>query len=249
MDEQRRILHQVAAGEVSPEDAARLIDDLEAGSGPPPPVRAGRVAVVRVRCGLADLRVVGDSSVAEAVVTRGSHEVTAEGDALVIAPGGRGRGFRFGVNRRFVGIGPTDEMLEVRVNPGLALEVDVGAGEARVTGMHGPITASVSVGALEIDDFQAPIDLQVKAGSVEARGRLDDGDSRVRCKLGEVRIELDPTSDVTISARARLGEVRLPDGTSTAGVAAGDRSVVLGDGTATLDVETAAGSVDVTSTA
>jgi hypothetical protein len=241
------ILADVAAGILSPEAAAERLRKLRTGAPDGASAEALRdpgIRTLRVRCSLAAVRILGDPTVAGAVAD-GPHEARTEGSTLVIQDRAEGRGFSFGAGRGFVGIGRRSGRLEIRAHPELDLEVELAAGELTVTGMHGPITASVAAGSLELDGFVSPIQLKVKAGTVEGRGRLTGGTSSVQCKLGEVRLDLDPGSDVTVAARAKVGEVRLPDGRTGAGLDLGEHRYTFGAGTATLEIDTAAGAVEI----
>lgn len=262
MDEtRRRILDEVATGTLRPDEAAErlrrlreprgpggLHEPFDDGSEPRTASRDPGIDRLRVRCTLAEVRIIGDPTVAGAVAD-GPHEARNEGRTLVIQDRAEGRGFTFGARRGFVGIGRRSGELEIRAHPQLDLEVELAAGELNVTGMHGPITATVAAGTLDIDGFRNPLQLRVKAGTVEARGRLASGASTVQCKLGEVRLDLDHDSDVTVTARAKVGEVRLPDRQGGAGIDLSEHRYVFGRGTATLEIETSAGAVEVRSRA
>src|SRR5713226_8443542 len=76
--------------------------------------------------------------------------------------------------------------LTVRMNPALALVVSTKAGDVRVHGVHGPISAEVQAGNCTISDFHDALNLVVQAGSLSAVGRLDGGASKVRCQMGSV---------------------------------------------------------------
>ncbi|MBW3661729.1 MAG: DUF4097 domain-containing protein [Actinobacteria bacterium] len=250
-DTQRRILDEVAAGALSPDDAAALLRQLRDGAAAdaadaPPATRDPGIRTLRVRCSLAEVRIIGDPTVAGAIAD-GPHEARTEGRTLVIQDRVEGRGFTFGARRGFVGIGRRSGQLEVRAHPDLDLEVELAAGELTVTGMRGPIAASVAAGSLELEGFRGPLKLKLKAGTVEGRGRLTSGASTVQCKLGEVRLDLDADSDVTVTARAKVGEVRLPDRQGGAGIDLREDRYVFGRGTATLEIDTAAGAVDIRS--
>src|SRR5438034_5488750 len=105
-DERRAVLERVARGELSPAEAAALLDQMEprAGGAPsataddpddwsrdpewarapaPPPPAEGRAARVRVVRTLGNADIVGDPNVSEAVA-EGPHVARREGDTLVI---------------------------------------------------------------------------------------------------------------------------------------------------------------------
>lgn len=252
-DDQREILHAVAAGTLTPTEGAERLrrlrggsvggDPTDDGSGVGTASRDTGVDTLRIRCSLTEVRLVGDPTVAGAIA-EGPHEARTEGRTLVITDRTEGRGFTFGARRGFVGLGRRTSELRVRAHPDLALEVEVSAGDLRVTGMHGPVTASVGAGSIDLDGFDRPIELKVGAGTIEARGRLTAGSSVVQCRLGEIMVELDADSDVTATARAKVGEVRLPDDGGGAGIDLSHHRYVMGAGTAELDISTSAGAVE-----
>lgn len=261
-DIRREIILAVARGEITPEEAAARLDAAEAGAPPPssgttatppPPGPAGSgVDAVRVISEFGSLRVFGDASVAGAVAD-GPHVAEQEGSTLIIrshlADLG---GFVFGRRNRIrvnLGGGNRDDRIDVRMNPRLALELEVRAGEVRVDGVEGPIKGDVMAGDVRIDRFRSPIDLDVKAGQVRARGRLDRGESRVRCRAGQVRVDLESGSSVRVRASARLGNVDLDDGSETVMIGGGAQERVIGGGAGTLDIEASLGQVEVRSEA
>jgi hypothetical protein len=119
-----------------------------------------------------------------------------------------------------------------------------------ISGMKGRVRARVAAGPITIEDFTGELDVAVNAGSVRAVGKLSHGESRIRSDAGAVRVELDPSSSVHVFANAALGKVIVPNsGEPTRKRFAGDRrEAVIGAGEATLRVETAMGSVHITTT-
>jgi hypothetical protein len=243
MEEARReILKQVAAGELSPEEAARRLDELEA-RGPVvvttqiPGERATRIRVVRT-AGWAEI--VGDPSVQEAVA-EGPHSARRDGDTLIIEgeeDSAELPGFRFSWRRGYhVRLGNV-RPLQVRVNPELPLEVEAQAGSLRVRGVRAPIRAEVQAGQTRIEGFASPLQLNVQAGSVRASGRLDHGSSRIKCEAGTVRVHLEPGSSVRVSARTTLGKISVDGRPERDGW-------LVGGGDGSLDIETTMGAVRV----
>ena len=241
-DRRREILKRVAAGELSPDQAAAMLDEPEGGCAMVattaiPGERAARLRVVRT-AGWTEI--VGDPGVQEAVA-EGPHVARRDGDTLIIEgeeDTAELPGFRFswrrGYHLHFGDVQP----LRIRMNPTLALEVEAQAGSLRVRDVKAPIRAEVQAGQTFIEGFAAPLQLNVRAGSVRASGHLDQGTSRVHCEAGSVKLLLDPTSSVRVTARTTLGSISVA-GRQEQG------AWVIGDGQASLDVETTMGSVRV----
>jgi hypothetical protein len=259
-DLQREILNQVASGAMSAQEGAAKLDALESGAdttveAPPPraaaPAAARPARQVKVVSQFGSAEIVGDPSVAFAVAD-GPHSARQEGDTMLIEhqmfDGGDAFSFGHGESRHVVvnGFDVQRRKLIVRMNPELALAVSVQAGSVRIDGVRGPITGEVQAGNLKVSDFRAPLNLVVQAGNVIAGGRLEGGDSRVRCEMGSVRIDLDKSSSVRISARSTLGKVAI-EGESADGSPIGSaaRSATLGSGSGTLDVDCTMGNVKV----
>ncbi|MHB8612812.1 MAG: DUF4097 family beta strand repeat-containing protein [Candidatus Dormibacteraceae bacterium] len=260
-DLRREILTQVAAGTLSAEEGAARLDSLEAGSMPatpnPAPAQASPVhshaaanRQVRVTSQFGSAEIVGDPSVAFAVAD-GPHRARQDGDAMVIEhePFDEVDSFSFGRGDRrtaMYGLDVKRRKLMVRMNPDLALVASVQAGNVRVYGVHGPITAEVQAGNCKVDDFRGSLNLVVQAGNVAANGRLDSGGSRIRCEMGSVKINLEKGSSVRITARTTLGKVSIEgERDERAGIGQTGREVVIGTGTATLDIDCTMGSVKV----
>lgn len=250
-DAKREILRKVASGSITAEEAALELETLESPTppDPAPPVQAATGTVARVRVGSAfgTVTVIGDTSVLEAVA-EGPHTARREGDTLVIETDDRtdDNDFVFSGARRFsLGLDFGHRSVTVRMNPRLPLEAEVQAGTLRIQGVEAPIHAEVQAGSTRIDGFTQPLDLDVQAGSVNARGRLTGGVSRIRCQAGKVKVELDRSSSVRITARTGLGRVTLPGTPVHSGV--GERSVAtqVGEGAATLDISSEMGTVQV----
>ena len=299
MSEQTRaILEDVAAGRLSPEEAAariaavqdeaRATDKTAAGSGPrsddDAPGRAsdrdraqsrerepqdrpvGVLSTVRVRGGVGTVTVIGDPTVREAVAD-GAHEVVYEDGEPVIEIKGFGdfegfggsggfSGFSFSRSDfRRAGIENGLRPVTVRMNPDLALEVELHVGRLVVRHVRGPIRADVQAGPIKVEGFAGPIELSAQAGTISAKGRLDRGESRVECQAGAVHVHLEPGSSVRVSASASLGQVRLP-GEGSAARQAGKgwmfdssaREMTIGDGAGSLEAHASMGAVHISTT-
>jgi hypothetical protein len=263
--DRRQILEQVARGELTPEEADELLRDGDGEAGAVPAAAdATPISKVIVRAGAGALEIIGDSSVSQVDVD-GPHRASMEGDTLVIRgdldsdvgfPGafainvGRRRARRVRVSHRGIVIGDNHHVsaLRIRMNPSLELDAELDAGPLSITDVRGAIRARLSAGPMTIERFEGPLDVSVNAGAIRAVGKLTHGDSRVRSDAGAVRVRLDPSSDVHITAHAALGKVSLLSSEPPAGRRFGtDRrhEATLGSGEATLRVDTAMGSVHV----
>ncbi|HVB53051.1 MAG TPA: hypothetical protein VNF24_02510 [Candidatus Acidoferrales bacterium] len=249
----QEILRKVAAGELTPEAGAAQIEALHQSqvAVTEPPIRK-----VRVVGALHPLRITGDAEVRDAVVS-GLHQAQREGDTLVIrttASGDDDSGFSFRWPGRAgipnFGSGHPERALrpiQVRMNPALALEVEMSAGLLSVRGVKGPIKADIQAGSAKLEGFASPFDLKVTWGTVSATGVLKSGHSKVRCEAGTVKIGLEEGSSVRVQARSTLGRISLPG--EAAGISDGwtmggeQREATIGSGDGQLDVETTTGAV------
>lgn len=272
-DERRRILEMVASGTISSAEAADLLEALSQGEEEGPATFDEEIERVRVIGTFRSLRIEGDPSV-KGAVAHGAHIARRENGTLVFeedpeeenvgfmlfgprearrefrTPSGRrvkidadfGGGRRFRIDREFPFHRPP--VLRIRMNPELALEVDITAGPVRVSGIKGPIKAEVAAGSGHFEDIRAPIDIACDAGSVVVEGVFDRGDSRVRCTAGKVRLRIERGSDVQVIARSTLGKISVPEG-DWGGIGGGRKEFTVGDGKATLDVEATTGLVSI----
>ena len=235
--ERREILSRVAAGTISPEEAAVQLDAINQSERQ----AQSSIRTVRVVRQLGSFEIIGDPSVREAVA-EGPHHARIDGDVMVFEGGtseGPG-GFMFGLGRNLL----RDAVL-IRMNPALGLDVQVQAGDCRVRGVEGPIRARVHAGSATIDGIASAVDFSVNAGDLRATGRLDSGESRIACKMGSASLHLERGSSVRIKARNSLGDIELPDRSSQAG-GTGNGDFIVGAGAASLAIETTLGSVKVT---
>lgn len=253
MSSRREILQRVADGDLSPEEAERLLQGGPEVEPPPAPAPTSAVRRVKVSVGVGGIDIVGDPAVAEAEV-EGPHRAEVRDDELVIHgewdAGAEGFTFSLGRRSRAVRIGghkPGGPRLRVRMNPALELDAELDAGPLSITDISAPIRARVAAGPITIERFTGPLDVAVNAGAVRAVGRLTEGESRIRSDAGAVRVELDAASSVRVVAQAALGKVVVPgpDGRGRPRFGGDRREALIGDGTAELRVETAMGSVHV----
>lgn len=242
-NQQREILSQVAAGTITPEEGAARLEALESQtstegrpSAPAAPTSGIRQVTVNSRFGNAEI--IGDSSVAGAVA-EGPHRARQDGDTIVIdqSPLSGDTGFEFVRPFGRISISGFDphSKLTVRMNPALALRTRVQAGNLRIQGVKGPVTSDVQAGNCVVEGFAGPVNLSVAAGNIDASGRLDGGTSWIKCQMGEVKLRLDRTSNVRISARTTMGDVKVE----------GVKDQVVGAGAGSLEISCTMGDVKV----
>jgi hypothetical protein len=239
-DLQREILSQVAAGTITAEEGAARLEALE--STPPPAPRPSapspELRQVRVVSRFGNAHVIGDASVAFAVAD-GPHNARQEGDTMVIEQSPLTDDTSFEFNRPYARVSipgfDFNRKLTVRMNPALALRTTVQAGNLAIEGVKGPVTSDVQAGNCSVQGFAAPVNLSVAAGSLEATGRLDGGTSSVRCQMGEVKLKLDRSSSVRITAHSTMGKVSVE----------GTDNRIVGAGAGTLDIGCTMGDVTV----
>jgi hypothetical protein len=239
-DQRREILNQVASGMITAEEGAARLEALESeaalGEANPAPAPSTGVRQVTVNSRFGNTEIVGDPSVATAVAD-GPHRARQEGDSMVIDQSLLSGDTTFEFSRSRISIPGFDsrDKLIVRMNPALALRMRVQAGNVAIRGVRGPITSDVQAGNCTVDGFAGPVNLMVSAGNLEASGRLDGGSSAIRCQMGEVKVSLDKTSNVRITAHTTMGKVDIE----------GVRDQVVGTGAGALDITCTMGDVKV----
>ncbi|MDY7099781.1 MAG: hypothetical protein S0880_01210 [Actinomycetota bacterium] len=265
-EERRRLLEQVAAGDVSVEDAASRLhagptsgaDERGASRERPGPatatVEAGPAKRIAIEVDAGSVRIEGDPRVAVVdVVGDGDHEIRDEGDTVVVrcsplrdelrdVAGQRQSGtFSMQSLVRRLGESRTWRTTNLRVNPDLPLALRCTAGSARVLSVTAPIDCKVDAGHVQLHDVVAPLTAKVNAGSLELIGAyLTGGTSTVSCDVGSVTVSLHPQSDVTVDTDVDFGRSVVDLGDAASGP---DR---LGAGTGRLSLSGSACNIAVT---
>jgi hypothetical protein len=183
------------------------------------------------------VRIIGDWAVATASA-EGPHVLRRNGPVLEVSSDGElGPTFDgFSILRpprnfddiRAMGLG---KELVLRVNPAIAVDVEVTAGHLNCTDVPYLGKVRVTAGGAELRGVAEANDVLVQAGSATLAGTITTGRSRVRVESGQLTIELDESSNVTVRAEAQLGKVTF-SGAHTGLV----DELVLGNGSARLDV-------------
>jgi hypothetical protein len=246
----RDLLTQVAAGELDPGEAARLLD-----ADPAAPTLDQRddvraeppVSALAIHAGGVKLAVVADPTV-DTAVADGPHALRREGSVLVLdAPGEDG--FRTTPPPRFLGWVPTawtggrGQKVLVRVNPALPLTVEATACSVDVSGLRAALTLGGSASSVKVVDHVGALHGSLAMGSLSVVATVD-APSDLACELGSLDVRLLPGSDVTVTATCDLGEVKLP-GSSGAEKAAARQTYVAGAGTHPFTVAVRLGSASV----
>jgi hypothetical protein len=260
----RTLLNKVAAGEVSPTDAAEQLDSAadttpsapttgvtDAAAHPSGPASVARIVI---RSEGAKLIVLADPNVAEAIA-EGPHQFSREGNVLHVRTGepNENGGFRMGGGMprwlNWLPPGPGQRRVTVRVNPNVPVELDAMASDIEVSGLRRRFVARVNTSQFLVRDHEGSLDFSVMMSNSEVDVLLREGDSRITSDLSDVTVRLLPDSDVRVRATAKMGSVDFERSAFFAqknadGFTASSDAVV-GAGTASLSVEARMGAVKV----
>lgn len=190
---------------------------------------------ISIRTTAKKVRVVVDPSVSSCHVT-GEHVLRRNGDVIEVSAEGDFRPhlgdiklpspLRLDALRR-----PRSSELLIRVNPALALDVEVTAGNLQVSNVPRLGRVRLTAGSATITGFEQVEDALLQAAVVRMSGRIISGRSRIRVESGNLGLRLDDESNVTVVAASSVGRVTW----SGRHTGAGDQ-VVMGNGSARLDV-------------
>lgn len=234
----RDVLTRVAAGELDPTEAARLLDadpslpTLDGSDGSAPTGVA--VTSLTVRAGGVKLTVVADPTV-DTVVVDGPHAMRRDGSAMVVeAPGADG--WRTTPPPRFLGWVPTvwtagrGERVHVRVNPRIPVVLEATACSVEVTGLRTALTLGGSASSVKVRDHEGALHGSMAMGSMTVAGTVTEP-SDLACELGSLEVRLSARSDVTVTATAELGEVTVTGpGKAAKETSTARQTLVVGDG-------------------
>jgi hypothetical protein len=233
------------------ESAARTESENPQGATPTkdtPPGRAGVSGVTRisVRAVGRRVRIIGESTVST-LSADGPHVLRRNGSVLEVSSDGE-MGFSldgFSILRaprslddiRSLGLG---KELFLRVNPSIVVDVEVTAGSLTTERVPNLGKVRVTAGSGKLLDVAQVADALVQAGSATVKGAITSGRSRIRAESGTLNIQLADHSDVTVHTEAQLGNVTWSGGHTGSG-----HEVVMGNGSARLDVEVVMGHAQV----
>lgn len=181
------------------------------------------------------VRIVGDRSVATASA-EGPHVLRRNGSVLEVSSDGEiGPNLDgFSILRpprsldelRALGLG---KELYLRINPSILVDVEVTAGGLTCTDLPYLGKVRLTAGSAELTGIAEAEDVLVQAGSASLKGSITSGRSRIRVESGQLSVELDDRSNVTVRGEAQLGKITWPGNQSL-------DELVLGNGSARLDV-------------
>jgi hypothetical protein len=252
---------QLAGSEADGDAWAAATDRPQASSGSPTPepepsaeepaqakaVNVGGVERISVRAVGRRVRIIGETSVAT-LSADGPHVLRRNGSVLEVSSDGElGASLDgFSILRsaprslddfRSLGLG---KELFLRVNPNLIVDVEVTAGSLNTEGVSHLGKVRVTAGAAKLLDVAEINDALVQAGQATIKGAIKTGRNLVRAESGTLSISLADDSNVTVTGEAQLGKISWAGGHSGAG-----DEVVMGSGSARLDIEVVMGHAQV----
>ena len=211
------------------------------------PLNTGGVERISVRAVGRRVRIVGVGGVAT-LSADGPHVLRRNGSVLEVSSDGElgasmdGFSILRGVPRnlddlRAIGLG---KELLLKVNPAIVVDVEVTAGSLNTEGVPHLGEVRVTAGSAKLLGVSQVNDVLVQAGSATIKGAITTGRNRVRAESGSLAITLEDDSNVTVSTESQLGRVSWTGGHSGAG-----DEVVMGNGSAKLDVKVVMGHAQV----
>ena len=252
-DPLRDLLTRVAAGEVDPEQAARLLD------AEPEPPTVDRVDLVPaspsatgpsvvIHAGGVKLIVVADPTVATAVA-EGPHSIRHDGDTLVIdVPSGDG--YQTQDAPRFLGWVPTTwtggrgERVTVRLNPDLPLTIEATASSVEVSGLRAGLTLSTQASSVKVREHRGAVHGSASMSNVSIKGAITEP-SVFTSEFGNVNLRLDAGSDVVVSAVSEMGSLKVSDADVTQEDGGMRSRATVGTGSHVFDLTVRMGSASV----
>jgi len=192
------------------------------------------------------VRIVGESSVAT-LAADGPHVLRRNGSVLEVSSDGELGASLDGFSIlkaprnldefRSLGLG---KELFLRVNPDIEVDVEVTGGSLNTERVPRLGKVRLTAGAAKLLDVEVIKDALIQAGQATVKGTITRGRSRIRAESGSLSIQLTDASNVTVHGESQLGKVSWSGGHSGAG-----DEVVMGNGSARLDVEVVMGHASV----
>lgn len=213
----------------------------------PKPVNTSGVERISVRAVGRRVRIIGETAVAT-LAADGPHVLRRNGAVLEVSSDGElgasldGFSILRGVPRnlediRALGLG---KELLLRVNPSIVVDVEMTAGNLNTERVPHLGKVRVTAGGAKLLDVTEINDALIQAGSATIKGAIKTGRNRIRAESGSLSITLHDDSNVTVTGEAQLGKISWTGGHTGAG-----DEVVMGNGSAKLDVEVVMGHAQV----
>jgi hypothetical protein len=207
------------------------------------PVNTSGVERISVRAVGRRVRIVGETSVVT-LSADGQHVLRRNGSVLEVSSDGElgasldGFSILRGAPRslddiRALGLG---KELLLKVNPNIVVDVEVTAGSLNTERVPHLGKVRVTAGGAKLLDVAEINDALIQAGQATIHGAITSGRNRIRAESGSLSITLADESNVTVKGDAQLGKVSWAGGHSGAG-----DEVVMGNGSAKLDIEVVMG--------
>lgn len=213
----------------------------------PKPVNTSGVERISVRAVGRRVRIIGETAVAT-LAADGPHVLRRNGAVLEVSSDGElgasldGFSILRGVPRnmediRALGLG---KELLLRVNPAIVVDVEMTAGNLNTERVPHLGKVRVTAGGAKLLDVTEINDALIQAGSATIKGAIKTGRNRIRAESGSLSITLHDDSNVTVTGESQLGRISWSGGHTGAG-----DEVVMGNGSAKLDVEVVMGHAQV----
>ncbi|GAA3639921.1 hypothetical protein GCM10022236_48090 [Microlunatus ginsengisoli] len=213
---------------------------------PPRKPGSGGVTKISVRAVGRRVRIIGETTVAT-ISADGPHVLRRNGSVLEVSSDGEmGSSLDgFSILRaprnldEFRALGLGKELL-IKVNPNILVDVEVTAGSLNTERVPHLGKVRVTAGGAKLLDVREINDALIQAGSATIKGAISTGRSRVRAESGSLSLHLADDSNVTITGDAQLGKVSW-----TGGHQGNVDEVVMGNGSARLEIEVVMGHAQV----
>jgi hypothetical protein len=211
------------------------------------PVNTSGVERISVRAVGRRVRILGETSVAT-LSADGPHVLRRNGAVLEVSSDGElgasldGFSILRGAPRslddiRSLGLG---KELLLKVNPGIVVDVEVTAGSLNTERVPHLGKVRVTAGGAKLLDVGEINDALIQAGQATISGAITTGRNRIRAESGSLTVTLADHSNVTVKGDAQLGKVSWSGGHNGAG-----DEVVMGNGSAKLEIEVVMGHAQV----
>lgn len=238
--------HATFTSERFTRDRAAATDPGDRAAPPPRSTGSGGVDKITVRAIGRRVRIVGETSVAT-LAADGPHVLRRNGSVLEVSSDGELGASLDGFSIlkaprnldefRSLGLG---KELFLRVNPDIEVDVEVTGGSLNTERVPRLGKVRLTAGGAKLLDVEQVSDALVQAGQATIKGTITRGRSRIRAESGSLSVQLSDASNVTVHGEAQLGKVSWSGGHSGAG-----DEVVMGNGSARLDIEVVMGHASV----